>query len=126
MFTYANTSIWPYSVHHNEDSSTDSLEQEYRRVMARVEVMRSNRTGDAADAEVTTAFGSASAAPLVCPLGITRQMESEWDKEEDERPNLTLRVSAMDIRSSPAFTQPATTVRDMRNPKNVWQSAFSR
>ena len=53
-------------------------------------------------------------------------MESEWDEEEDERPNLTLRVSAMDIRSSPAVTRPATTVRDMTNPKNVRQSAFLR
>ena len=60
-----------------------------------------NGAGDAtADAEVGTAFGSAATSPLVRPLGVTPQMESEWDEEEDERPNLTLRVSAMDICSS--------------------------
>ena len=78
----------------NKESSTDSLEREYWRIMARVEVMRSNGVGDA---EVGAAFGSASASPINCPLGITPQMESEWDEGEDEPPNMTLRVSAMDI-----------------------------
>ena len=81
--------------------------------MAQAEVMLSSGTGDAADAEVGTAFRSAATSPLVRPLGVTPQMESEWDEEEDERPSITLGVSAIDIHFSPAFTRPATTVRDM-------------
>ena len=52
--------------------------------------MRSNEVGDAADAEVGAAFGSASASPLARQLGITPQMESEWDEEESEPPNITV------------------------------------
>ena len=89
----------------NEESSTDSLEREYWRIMAQVEVMRSNGTGDAAAAEVGMGFRSASASPLVRPLGVTPQMESEWDKEEDERPlSMEVLVSAIDICSSPVVT----------------------
>ena len=74
--------------------------------MARVVVMLSNGAKDAAaDAEVGTAFGSAATSPLVRPLGVTPQMESEWDKEEDERPlSMEVLVSAIDICSSPVVT----------------------
>ena len=105
----------------NEESSSDSLEREYRRMMAQVEVMLSNGVGDAAaDKEVGTAFGSAAASPLVRPFGVTPQMESEWDEEEDDRPpSGDLFVSAIDLRSSPATTRPSTSVRDMTNSKSL-------
>ena len=87
------------------ESSTDSLERDNRRIMTRVEVMLLNGTGDVADTEVGTAFGSAATSPLVRPLGVTPQMESEWDKEEDERPlSMEVLVSAIDICSSPVVT----------------------
>ena len=82
------------------ESSTDSLERDNRRIMTRVEVMLLNGTGDVADTEVGTAFGSAATSPLVRPLGVTPQMESEWDEVEDERPSITLRVSAMRLYST--------------------------
>ena len=103
------------------------MEREYRQIMARVVVMLSNGAKDAAaDAEVGTAFGSAATAPLVRPLGVTLQMESEWDEVEDERPPSMARVSVIDIRSSPAVARPSTTVCDMTNLKNIWRSVFSR
>ena len=87
-----------------------------------------NGAGDAtADAEVGTAFGSAATSPLVRPLGVTPQMESEWSEEEDERPpSMEVLVSAIDIRSSPAVTQPSTSVRDMTNPKSIRSSPLVR
>ena len=56
----------------------DLLEREYRHMMARVEVMLSNGIGDAAaDTEVGAVFGGVAASPLVRPLGVTPQRESE-------------------------------------------------
>ena len=90
--------------------------------------MLSKGAGDAAaDAEVGTAFGSAAKSPLVRLLGVTPQMESEWDEEEDDRPpSMEVLVSAIDIRSSLAVTRPSTSVRDMTNPKNIQSSPLIR